>query len=115
MSPDAMMMLFNLIIFIFGTYGVILAVRMKKSGKPPSFLISEEEAERIEDVPGFCYRLYMPTLVLGIAACVYGILMCCIQYLVRQHLAKVTAGICFLAVCMWYVRKLQSIKEAYMS
>lgn len=114
MSSDTIMLLFNLIILIFGFYGIFSAVHMKRTGIPSTLIVSKGEASSVAKKEEFCDHLYVPTVIFGVVSCLYGIVTLFNQYVLQQQLIKILAVVCYLIVCMWYVKELQKIKADYL-
>ncbi len=113
MSSSKVMSVFDVIIIVFGLYGIFCAVRMKKSGVVSAFLFSEEELPKLKDGPGFCREMYRPTVLLGIVSCLFGIADIINRYVLGMPYIQMAGVACFLAACGWFVNKMRAIKEKH--
>ena len=72
MSSYKIVLVFDIILLIFGLYACAAAMRMKKTGVPSEILIPKEEQRCLKDAPQFCGKMYLPTVLFGCLSCVYG-------------------------------------------
>lgn len=115
MSSDFIMLLFDIIILVYGVYGIFSAVRMKNTGIPSAILVSRDEINKVKNAKEFCNKMYQPTLVFGAMACIYSLLEVLNQYVIKQALVDIFGVVCFLIVCAWYVKELRKVKEKHVS
>lgn len=113
MSSDTIMLIFDIVILLYGVYAAASAVRMKKTGIPSAILLSKEESGRVRNAKEFCGCMYQPTLIFGVLGCLYGVVALLNQYVFRQSLIEIFGVVCFLIVCGWYVKELRKAKERY--
>lgn len=114
MSSDTIMLIFDLIIFGYGLYGVLSAIRMKKTGIPSTILVSKEELPKIKNPQKFCQKMYQPTVVFGCMACVFGGIEVVNQYVIKRAFVDILGVVCFLIVCAWYVKEMRRAKEEHL-
>lgn len=113
MSSDAIMLVYDVIILICGLYGIVSAVQMKKSGIPSAILVSKEEAGNMKQAAKFCDAMYHPTIIFGGMACLYGLAALLNQYVFKQMFVEILGIVCFLFVCVWYLKKLRTAKDHF--
>lgn len=114
MQSETIVLMFDIIILILGTYALYAAVRMKKTGIPSAILIPAQEQPRIRNAEGFCQKMYQPTLVFGSAVCLYGIADLSNQFVLKQPVVDLLSTACFLIAIVWYVKKLRQVKEEHL-
>lgn len=111
MSSGNTMLLFDVLILILGFYGMFSAVRMKNTGIPSAILMSRDELVKIRNAKEFCARMYRPTMIFSAMAFLYGALDILNQYVLKLPYADIIGVVCFLIVCLWFVRELRKVKE----
>ena len=52
------MLVFNVVVALFGAYMIWSALQMKKSGKINSMVLAQEELKKVKDTKGFIEFLY---------------------------------------------------------
>jgi len=109
------MLVFDIIILLYGVYAVISAVRMKKTGIPSAILLSREETGKVRNEKEFCRCMVQPTVTLGIMGILYSVVTLLNRYVFKQGLVELFGVVCFLIVCGWYVKELRKAKERYVS
>lgn len=114
MSSETVVLVFDIIILIFGMNALLNALRMKKTGIPSAILIPKQEQPKIKNREAFCEKMYQPTILFGIMICLYGIMDILNNYVIRMMYVDLISIVCFLIVCAWYVKKLREVKEAHM-
>lgn len=114
MASDEIMLLFDIIILVYGFYGIFSGVRMKSTGIPSAILVSKDELPKVKNAEEFCNKMYQPTIIFGGMACLFGILQILNQYVIKRALADILGVACFLIVCAWYVKELRKAKEGHL-
>lgn len=114
MSSDEIMFLFDIIILVYGIYGVFSAVRMKNTGIPSAILVSKDELPKVKNAKEFCNKMYQPTIIFGGMACLFGGTQILNQYVIKRALVDILGVVCFLIVCAWYVKELRKAKEGHL-
>lgn len=110
MSSEMIVLIFDIIIFIFGVDALYAAVRMKKTGAPSAILIPKEEQIKVKNPEKFCQKMYQPTIVFGLMICLYAAVDFANRRVFHVPVADLLSIACFLIVCIWYVRKLREVK-----
>ncbi len=114
MQSEVIVLMFDIIILILGTYALYAAVHMKKTGIPSAILIPAQEQPRIRNAEGFCQKMYQPTLVFGSVVCLYGIVDLSNQFVLKQPVVDLLSTASFLIAIVWYVKKLRQVKEEHL-
>ena len=114
MQSEMIVLMFDIIILILGTYALYAAVHMKKTGIPSAILIPAQEQPRIRNAEGFCQKMYQPTLVFGSVVCLYGIVDLSNQFVLKQPVVDLLSTASFLIAIVWYVKKLRQVKEEHL-
>lgn len=110
MSSEMIVLIFDMIIFIFGADALYAAVRMKKTGVPSAILIPKEEQRKVKNPEMFCQKMYQPTIVFGLMICLYAAADFINRKVFQVPAADLLSMGCFLIVCVWYVKKLREVK-----
>lgn len=110
MSSEMIVLLFDIIILIFGIDAIYAAIRMRKTGVPSAILIPKEEQARVRHAETFCEKMYRPTILFGVMICLYGIVDILNRQFLKVPIMDILSMACFLIVCIWYVRKLREVK-----
>ncbi|KAI4447064.1 hypothetical protein C823_001583 [Eubacterium plexicaudatum ASF492] len=113
MSSEIIVLIFDLIILMFGAVAIYAAVRMKKTGEPSAILIPKEEQQKVRNAEQFCTKMYQPTILFGLLICLYGAVDIWNRQMLKAPALDLLSIACFLIVCIWYVRKLREVKEEH--
>lgn len=114
MSSYKIVLVFDIILLIFGLYACAAAMRMKKTGVPSEILIPKEEQRCLKDAPQFCGKMYLPTVLFGCLSCVYGAFDFINRQVLKVPFVEYVGMVCFLGGCYWYVRKLLAVKGEHL-
>ena len=114
MSSDKIVLLFDVIVLIFGLYACAAALRMKKTGIPSGILIPKAEQPCLKNAAQFCGKMYQPTIFFGCMSCVYGLADLLNRCVLKLPYVDLLSMVCFLGVCYWYIRKLLVVKAAHL-
>ncbi len=113
MSADGMMLIFDVIVLIYGIYGIYSAFQMRKTGVPSKILVSQEEIYKIRNAKEFCERMFKPTLIFGVMACAYSLVEALNQYVIRRGFVDILCAVCIVAGCVWYCRELRRVRAEH--
>lgn len=113
MSSEMIVLIFDVIIFIFGADALYAAVRMKKTGVPSAILIPKEEQAKVKNPEKFCQKMYQPTIMFGLMICLYAAADFINRRVFQAPAVDLLGMACFFIVCIWYVKKLREVKGAH--
>ena len=68
------MLVFNVVVALFGAYMIWSALQMKKSGKINSMVLAQEELKKVKDTKGFIEFLYWREMLFGALVLIVGVL-----------------------------------------
>ena len=68
------MLVFNVVVALFGAYMIWSALQMKKSGKINSMVLAQEELKKVKDTKGFIEFLYWREMLFGALVLIVGFL-----------------------------------------
>lgn len=106
-------LIFDIILLVYGGYTIYSAVVMKKTQTPSKWLVPEQELKKCRDAKGFAEAMYIKTIVFGAVLALFGL----VSFLNRMFwlIAAVEyAGIVvFLGACAVYVVMLNRTRRQY--
>ncbi len=68
------MLVFNVVVALFGAYMIWSALQMKKSGRINSMVLAQEELKKVKDTKGFIEFLYWREMLFGALVLIVGVL-----------------------------------------
>lgn len=108
------MLIFDVIIVVFGAYMIFQGFGMKKKGEISSVLITPEEILKCKDKNGFISEMYWKEAVFGGAIIIVGILGL-INDLVRElNVMNVIRVAGFLVMFVWFQTSLQKARGKFL-
>ncbi len=107
------MLLFDIIIVIFGAYMVGAALKMKKTGVISAVVITQEEIARCRDNAGFIAFMYWKEAVFGVIVALVGVLGVINDLLLSLGIFNVVEMLIFLAAFLWFQNELRRAREKY--
>ncbi len=114
MDSDAIMMLFDVIIFFYGLYMVYSGYQMRKTHQPSNLIINQTELVGARDLKGFCDAMFKPLVIFGVLAMIYGV----VGYVNDQYLEipmmNFFAVALFLILCIWFMKMIKKNKAKYL-
>lgn len=108
------MMIFDVIILVFGAYMVISALRMKKSGIINSTVISSEEIASCKDTAGFIAYIYWKEALFGGLIMVVGILGIVNTLVISLGVFNLMEMLIFLAAFIWFQYELRQARKRFL-
>ena len=93
------MLVFNVVVALFGAYMIWSALQMKKSGKINSMVLAQEELKKVKDTKGF--------MIVG----VLGVLNETVMPIGKASILEV---IIFLAAFIWFQNSLAKAREKFL-
>ena len=82
------MLVFNVVVALFGAYMIWSALQMKKSGKINSMVLAQEELKKVKDTKGFIEFLYWREMLFGALGLIVGVLGVLNETVIRIHWRK---------------------------
>ncbi len=113
MSSDSFMVLFDFVLFFYGLYMVYSAYQMKRTGQPSNLIINPAELVGAKDMKGFCEAMYMPLILFGILAILYGVIGYVNDKYLELPMVNFVMVVLFLVLCIWFLRKTKECKAKY--
>lgn len=114
MGSFDIMSVFDFILIVCGIYCIAAAVRMKKDGQPPQWLINQEERTRIRRPKQFCEYMSPKTMIFGILCLGYGFYgFFAVYYLKNQIADQIGMGV-FIVCIIWFIVILRKARKEYM-
>jgi hypothetical protein len=107
------MILFDVIILMYGLYMVYSGYQMKKTHQPPNILINQTELVGAKDVKGFCEAMFKPLVSFGMLAVLYGIVGFINDKYTDQPMVNFVSVALFLIMCVWFLRVNRANQKKY--
>lgn len=107
------MMIFDLLIVVFGVYMVIAAFKMKKSGVINTVLITPEESAKCSDREGFIGDMYWREAFFGALMALLGAVGFVNDRIVSLGGWNIVEMIVFLAVFLWFQWSLNRARKQF--
>ena len=98
------MLVFNVVVALFGAYMIWSALQMKKSGKINSMVLAQEELKKVKDTKGFIEFLYWREMLFGALVLIVGVL----------GVLSILEVIIFLAAFIWFQNSLAKAREKFL-
>lgn len=108
------MLVFDVVIILFGIYMVITSLQMKKSGKINSMVLAQEELKKVKDEKGFIEFLYWREILFGALVIIVGIIGVLNETIISIGKAGIFEVIVFLAAFIWFQNSLAKAREKFM-
>ena len=108
------MSLFDIILIVYGIYSVSAAKKMKKEGRPPQWLVSQQDMMCIRNPRQFCECMAPKTMIFGVLCAVYGIYGLVADLYLKSRMAEGIGIIVFLVCIVWFISELNKAKRKYM-
>ena len=103
------MLVFNVVVALFGAYMIWSALQMKKSGKINSMVLAQEELKKVKDTKGFIEFLYWREMLL-----IVGVLGVLNETVMPIGKASILEVIIFLAAFIWFQNSLAKAREKFL-
>ncbi len=108
------MLLFDVVILIFGLFMIFSALRMKKTGVISTVVITPEEIKRCKDKEGFIHFLYWKEALFGGLVVIVGILGLVNDLIVSLGAFNVVEMLVFLAAFLWFQNELRRARKIFL-
>ena len=108
------MLVFNVVVALFGAYMIWSALQMKKSGKINSMVLAQEELKKVKDTKGFIEFLYWREMLFGALVLIVGVLGVLNETVMPIGKASILEVIIFLAAFIWNQKSLAKAREKFL-
>ena len=108
------MMIFDVIIIVFGTYMIFQGFGMKKKGEISTVLITPEEILKCKDKKGFILEMYWKEVVFGATIIVVGVLGVINNLTSELKVVNIIRMIGFLVMFLWFQTSLQKARGKFL-
>lgn len=108
------MLVFNVVVALFGAYMIWSALQMKKSGKINSMVLAQEELKKVKDTKGFIEFLYWREMLFGALVLIVGVLGVLNETVMPIGKASILEVIIFLAAFIWFRNSLAKAREKFL-
>ncbi len=108
------MLIFDVVIAIFGVYMIAAALKMKKTGKISSAVITAEEIARCRKTKEFITFIYWKEAVFGALIIAVGVLGIINDKVVSLGAFNVVELLIFLAAFLWFQSQLRKAREQFL-
>ena len=108
------MLVFNVVVALFGAYMIWSALQMKKSGKINSMVLAQEELKKVKDTKGFIEFLYWREMLFGALVLIVGVLGVLNETVMPIGKASILEVIIFLAAFIWLQNSLAKAREKFL-
>lgn len=111
------MMLFDILLMIFGAYMLYAGQKMKRSGKISNLIVPDSEISRISRKKEFIDEVYGKMMLFaGVIALygLYGIVTDLIPNIPGADMGNIIGILIFFVVMIWFFRGLSKAKGKYM-
>lgn len=106
--------IFDIIILVFGAYMILSALKMKKSGKISSTVITSEEIAGCKDKEGFIAFMYWKEALFGGVIVLVGLLGLINDLVVSLGNFNILEMLIFLGAFLWFQLQLRKAREKYL-
>lgn len=107
------MSIFDVILIVYGIYSVYTGNKMKTDGRPPQWLVSEQELTLFRKPRQFCEAMSSKTVIFGAICAAYGVYGLLTVKFQKNMAAEWIGMIAFLANIVWFVMELNKAKRLY--
>jgi len=108
------MLIFDVVIAIFGVYMIAAALKMKKTGKISSAVITAEEIARCRKTKEFIAFIYWKEAVFGALIIAVGVLGIINDKVVSLGAFNVVELLIFLVAFLWFQSQLRKAREQFL-
>ncbi len=114
MTNADMMVIFDVIITIMGSYIIFSTIKMKKEQMVPNLFVPVEEMSRCKDTSGFIAYLFPRGIIFGLVSVAFGIEgVCNDMFLNLGQIVNVIMIVIFIAAWVWFSMQLRKGKEKF--
>lgn len=108
------MLIFDVIIIVFGAYMIFQGLGMKKKGEISSILITPEEILKCKDKKGFISDIYWKEAVFGGVVILVGILGLINDLVCELGVLNTVRIVGFLVMFLWFQTSLQKARGKFL-
>ena len=108
------MLVFNVVVALFGAYMIWSALQMKKSGKINSMVLAQEELKKVKDTKGFIEFLYWREMLFGALVLIVVVLGVLNETVMPIGKASILEVIIFLAAFILFQNSLAKAREKFL-
>ena len=108
-----MIVIFDVIILIYGAYTIYASVNMKRTRQLSNWLTGSETTTAIRDVQGYIDYIYGRTMVMGGMAVLFGIIGLINDYVTPLPGVMQIMVLLFLTVCVWFYISINRAKRRF--
>lgn len=108
------MTIFDIVIVFFGSYMIVSAFIMKKSGKISSAVIANEEIASCKDNEGFIAFIYWKEALFGGVIVLVGILGLINDLVISLGSFNLIEMVLFLAAFIWFQQQLRKARSRFL-
>ena len=108
-----MLIIFDVVIFIYGVYTVYSAINMKRTRKLTSFFMGGDSAMHIRDEQGYIDYIFGRAIVMGAMAAVFGAVGFVNDYITPLSAVMKALMLLFLTVVVWFSISINRAKRQF--
>lgn len=108
-----MIVLFDVIIFIYGVYTIYSSINMKRTQQLNNWFVGGESATAIRDVRGYINYIYGRTIVMGSVAVLFGVVGFINDYVTPITGIMRAVMLLFLTACIWFYVTINRAKRRF--
>lgn len=108
-----MLVIFDVVILIYGGYTIYSALNMKRTRRLNSFLTGSDSTSSIRDVQGYIDYIFGRILVMGGMAVIFGIVGLINDYVTPIPNVLRAMVLLFLTVCVWFYVSINRAKSRF--
>lgn len=109
----SVMLLFDIVVLIFGIYMIGAGLKMKKTGEISSAVITAEEIAKCRDKKGFIAFIYWKEAIFGGVVALVGVLGIVNEAIVSLGVLNIIEMIVFFATFIWFQIQLRTARKKY--
>ncbi len=107
-----MVIIFDIVFFLYGIYAIYAAINMKKTQQLSSFFTGGDNSP-IRDVGGYINAIYGKTIVMGAMAALFGAVGFINDYVTPISAVMKALMLLFLTVVIWFGVSLNRAKREF--
>lgn len=107
-----MLIIFDVVIFIYGVYTVYSSIKMKQTQELSNFFTGGS-MEPVRDVHGYINYIYGRTIVLGAVAILFGVTGFINDYVTPLSYIMKAMVVLFLTVVIWFTININRAKRRF--
>lgn len=107
------LLVFDVILVVFGLYLVIATIQMKKSGEINSILLAPEDHKKVKDKKGFIQSIFSASIIFGITVAVLGIIGVISDKVIEIPYYNIVQLVVFLIVLTFFSIRFNATKDKF--